>query len=148
VGGVESKMRGMRSLNKESRLQADSVDEIAGEFAARAQAIGRRKVKFGRRNVSGGPLLNALALSFLQLDAETQRRYAEMLIARLEVFMAETDAERERASSRLHAVRGERIVLAPIDLNPDSGTRPDAAHEKDSGVGQDQPKAKPRRKSQ
>jgi hypothetical protein len=77
----------MKRFIKTYRLQCDSIPEIAGvldEFVLRIGA----DLKFNKRRVKTGPLLNALVLWFMSLPEDERRRLAFDSVANLEAFMA------------------------------------------------------------
>ena len=128
-------MAGMRTLEKEFRLQADSVQDIAGEFALLAAKIGQ-ELKFGRRRMQAGPLLNAIVLRFLRMPEPERQRFAVSAIKELEVFLAEASHVPPAAAEGLlpaEVVR-ETDVPEPKRAKPKRGRSKKNAPRKDEGA--------------
>lgn len=95
----------MRNLTTKHRLQGLSVRELVREFDVAATEVGTEKDFLGRK-LKPGPLLNALVLHFLSLDKESRLRFGNVWVARLELYLSETDEERAAALAHLAKVEG------------------------------------------
>ena len=110
----------MERFKKTFRLQADSVEGIAAEFAEAAELVGR-KVRFGRRKVKPGPLLNAIALHFVRMDALEREAFAIRAITEMEAFLeAEAQAKRNAESATVTETTERRH---PDDVSPSKPNR-------------------------
>lgn len=82
----------MRKFSKEDRLQGYSHPDIADGFAdVTAKTARRYKLKYNGNKLRPGPMLNALAVWFLELDESERASRMQAMVARLEAFMAEPE---------------------------------------------------------
>ena len=82
----------MREPNAENRVQAPSIPEIKEGVVAAAMRLGR-SIKFRRRKLRPGPLVNAVLLQFLTMPPNDQERISRDYLARYEAILEHDDVQ-------------------------------------------------------
>ena len=96
----------MRKFTDTHRLQALSDADLVERWEEVALKATRRH-RFAGKKLRQGTLLNAVALAFAALPDGERDRFAAKVLRELEMFLAETDEEREQAEQQPEPAKPE-----------------------------------------